>query len=519
MITKILIVLVAVVLLIIIIVGLSLHFLRADDSDTFEDEMPAEPRGTRRSPAKPPHRPAPDPASGRRTRPPEPARAQATRDPWPGDRPVRPEDNGYRDRDTGPRPAAPARRNGQSSGPRPTAASVRAANAAKAPGPDAPAGDWDSLSDVDYWAQLGADKPQVTPAASAPPPARPNGSSRRGPDAKPVGRTAPQGRAGQRDSGPMPGGPAPAGSLPVRPRPQAARAGYGEPATESLAALARLSSPPATPPRPDGGSRPGSQRPGSGARSADGQRPGPSRRQSQPPLVGGPAAQLPQPTGYARTPAPLDDDPLTSPSFPAINTSDSRSYRGRRSRGSHSGPQTGPQPAADFTRPTTQHPVSPPVGPPQISAPQPVANPYGSYVSASRPAYQDMAVSRGDLPAYGGYGNGQQPDAAWYGDAATGYLPGDGYAGNGNGHNGNGHNGSGYAVPDQHDGQGGYGAADYQDFPYQRADYPPAPSVNNGYANQHQQAGQFDDRGYGAPDPAYGPEGYEGYRGYGPGSR
>ncbi len=53
MINTILIVLVAVVVLIVIIACPALHFLRADDSDPF-DEIPAEPRGTRRPPADPP---------------------------------------------------------------------------------------------------------------------------------------------------------------------------------------------------------------------------------------------------------------------------------------------------------------------------------------------------------------------------------------------------------------------------------------------------------------------------------
>jgi hypothetical protein len=55
MITTILIVLVAVVVLIVIIAVLALHFLRADDSDSF-DEGPAEPRNTGRAPADPPRK-------------------------------------------------------------------------------------------------------------------------------------------------------------------------------------------------------------------------------------------------------------------------------------------------------------------------------------------------------------------------------------------------------------------------------------------------------------------------------
>jgi hypothetical protein len=227
---------------------------------------------------------------------------------------------------------------------------------------------------------------------------------------------------------------------------------------------------------------------------------------------------------------PLDDDPLTSPSFPAVNTSDSRSYRARRSSGAQSGPHTGPQPAegrpGGYAEPPTHYPVQSrgsqpqPQPQPQTPSSSPVANPYGSYVSTPQPTY------------------GQHADGVPYGAAATGYLPADGYSrgrhnangnghngnghdGNGhdgNGHNGNGHNGNGYPARDQHDGQGGYGAFDYQSLTYQDVDYQQAQSMA-GYAQQNQHSGQFDERGYGTPDLAYGQDGYQGYSGYGPGGR
>jgi hypothetical protein len=215
---------------------------------------------------------------------------------------------------------------------------------------------------------------------------------------------------------------------------------------------------------------------------------------------------------------PADDDPLTSPSFPAINTSDSRSYRGRRSTsGAHSIPPTGPQQAparaGGFAEPTAQYPVQSGGGQPQMPA---VANPYGSYVSASQPTYQEAAQPRQELPGYGAsYGNGQQPDGTWYSGPVTGYLPNHGYGTADHNGNGNGHNGNGYR--DQHDVQGGYGG--HQDARYQGADYQPAQSMAGGYGQQNQAAGQFDERGYGVPDLAYGQDGYQGYPGYGPGSR
>jgi len=165
-----------------------------------------------------------------------------------------------------------------------------------------------------------------------------------------------------------------------------------------------------------------------------------------------------------------------------------------------------------------------------------VANPYGSYVSASPPAYQDVAASHQNVPTYGGgYISGQRADGSWYGSAASGYLPtpgyaagdhaGNGHAGNGhagNGHAGNGHSGNGYDVRDQRHAPSagnGYGAVDYQNLTYEGVDYQPAPGVPGGYAPQNQQAGQYDQLGYGVPDLAYGQDGYQGYPGYGAGGR
>jgi hypothetical protein len=254
----------------------------------------------------------------------------------------------------------------------------------------------------------------------------------------------------------------------------------------------------------------------------------------------------PQSTGYSRTPVPLDDDPLTSPSFPAINTSDSRSYRARRSSGAHTGPHAGPQTGAQpvdgrssggFARPPVQYPgpQSPaaqmpapqmPVSPPPTRQLPPVANPYGSYVSAPQPGYQGGAAAHQDVPSYGG-GYGQPADGSWHGAAASGYLPAAGYptgsyVTNGNGHNGNGHNGNRYAGGDQQaavSGGNGYNGIDYQNLTYQGNDYPPGPPIPGGYAPQDQHAGQHDQRGYGAPDLVSGQDGYQGYPGYGPGGR
>jgi hypothetical protein len=524
MINTILIVLVAVVGLIVIIAFLALHFLRADDSDTF-DEISEEPRRTRRSPADPPRELVPVAAERGRPRRPEPAR-----DSWPAERPVRAADDrpaGYRDRDTGPRPAAPDRRNGQTGGQRPVAAGARSAKPAKPAkpaDPDPKSGSWESLSDVDYWAELAADKPQVTPAA-APGPARPSGAARRGADAKPGTRMPANARAMQPDARTVQRGES--GPLPVRSRSQPSRTAppASEPATQGLAALARLSGqPPAPAPRPAGGPRPGNGQRPAAPRLGGGQRSGTGQRPAQPPLSGLPSAPISQANGHSRPPVPLDDDPLTSPSFPAINTSDSRSYRtrppGGAPSGPHTGPHTGPQQlngrGGGFGEPTAQYPATPAAAPapiprgPVTQPPAPVANPYGSYVSAPQPTYQGIAASAPDAPSYGGgYSSAHQADGSWYGGAPNGYLPAAGYPGAdhpGNDHVANGHNGNGH---------NGYLPADYPSVSYQGAGYQAAPAAPTGYEPQ----GQFDQRGYSSPDLAYGQDGYQGYTGYGPGGR
>jgi hypothetical protein len=142
---------------------------------------------------------------------------------------------------------------------------------------------------------------------------------------------------------------------------------------------------------------------------------------------------------------------------------------------------------------------------PQAPTSSPVANPYGSYVGAP---------SRPEVPAYSGaYGNGEQPDGSWYSGAATGYLPTNGFSAGGQ--NGNGH---AYAARDQHDAQGNYGPFDYQNLSYSDVDYQQVPDAS-GYPQLDPHAGQFNDRGYGQPDPAYGQEGYQGHPGYGSGGR
>jgi hypothetical protein len=220
----------------------------------------------------------------------------------------------------------------------------------------------------------------------------------------------------------------------------------------------------------------------------------------------------------------MDDDPLTSPSFPAINTSDSRSYRSRsRSGSSSSQPSSnGGRGGGSYGEPARQLPGYPdhststpngyPIQPAATAAGHgpahsaaPAANPYGSFVSAPQPSYPEPASSHLDAAAYGtGYAAGQQAVAAanWYGgstDGGDGYLPA---PGNGNGA-GNGHASADYGLG-------------YQTSAYQGGGQPALPA--GGYG-QPGHPGPYDQRGYHRPDAAYGQDGYEAYPGYGGAAR
>jgi hypothetical protein len=205
----------------------------------------------------------------------------------------------------------------------------------------------------------------------------------------------------------------------------------------------------------------------------------------------------------------MDDDPLTSPSFPAINTSDSRSYRTRsRSSSPRALPAPGGSGSGNYSEPPRQlpaypdHSTSAPNGypvQPAARAALPAANPYGSYVSAAPPTYPEPASAHLDAAAYGsGYAAGQQAAAAtnWYGgstetgQAIDGYLPAP-------------VNGNGYSPAD-------YGIS-YQAPVYQGGGQV-APS--GGYG-QPGPAGPYDQGGYRGPDAGYGQDGYEAYPGYG----
>jgi hypothetical protein len=189
---------------------------------------------------------------------------------------------------------------------------------------DWPSTEWDKLSDVEYWAELSADKPLATTARTAQP---------AGP-AKPAADTA---RAARPASGRPAAPPAPVdypdGTV-----------GGGRPAQ-------RRQSPPARPQstRPPAGREPGPQR--SAAQPASAQPTDPraadlaerlGARREQPDVT----ERIPVRDRQRRpaTPPPYaDDDPLTSPSFSRASApaGDSRSYRGQARSSNGSAPADG----------------------------------------------------------------------------------------------------------------------------------------------------------------------------------
>ena len=469
MINTILEVLVAVVVLIVIIAVLALRYLRADDSDTFDD-IPDEPRRNRRQPEAGPDQ-APPTAAERRPRQPELA-AEAFR----RDRTARQADargqSGHRDREARPHAPSPERTTGpHADRSRRETVGARPGRSGRSAGADSPASDWESLSDVDYWTELAADKPHEPPAAGHVPASRPRGGQPVTADARQPAAARPASRPDQ-------------GRLPVRQRNQAARSAGSpgrlvdpgqteqidmraqqppgrypkEPATAALEALSRRGT--------------GPQRPAAPPREPAGQRPSGGPRPAQAPRPQRPAAQTAPPSTPGGAPRVADDDPLTSPSFPAITNSDSRSYRTRRpavgqpADGPEPGGRHGGQNGYDATGqqfnsypsapsratsqpdgyPTQSGPLPPAPGPQQAAAPAPLhqsapaqpgspaANPYGSYVSVpqhtyTEPAYQQPAGPTTPAPGrdeagYVGYPTGQYPTGQYpTGQYPTGQYP------------------------------------------------------------------------------------------------
>jgi hypothetical protein len=494
MITTILIVLVAVVVLIVIIAVLALRYLRADDSDTFDD-IPDEPRPRR----------APDRDHDQRPARPEgrPRQREAAAEARAAARPVRSADArrqqpGYRDRDTGARPAVPERAGSGGGGQRRTAAAAQSARAPRADDPDS-ANSWDSLSDVDYWAELSADKPRAAAATSGP-----AAAARRAAEGPITDPRQPSALPRQ---------------LPVRP--VGGPAGRGaEPAPGVAASL-------------DAPGRRLGPRPGTAPRPAAAQRPPASSRPALPQRHQLAAAQVPPGNGPARTGGPADDDPLTSPSFPAINAADSRSYRTRRSPNSQPGRTGAGQYPAGPAR--TSRPDGYPVQSPAPQAPlaqspsslsgSPAANPYGSYVSTPStyqgPSYPDPAAASrppADHPGYpaasqaAGGSNWLPPPAfetsgAAGSTAADGYLPATGLAAGGQATGRHAHGGARNGSLPR-----GYAEIDYSSLRYDDPVYPDTEAAGMvGYTAPGAPGTQYEQNGYGSPDLGYSQEDYSGY--------
>jgi hypothetical protein len=208
-----------------------------------------------------------------------------------------------------------------------------------------------------------------------------------------------------------------------------------------------------------------------------------------------PSASPSRPQARPVPPPPLDDDPLTSPSFPAVNTSDSRSYRTRRSdskppRAPAAAAYGEPAPPRSYPAPPDRT-MSPPNGYPSQPG-VPAGNPYGSFVSQPAASYQPelpaaspQAPSRGKH-AGGGYSQPSQPAPGGNGRYGGDYLNAPPAT-----------NGSGQAGH-QPGSQGGQ-------------------SDTVAYAQPGYAGGQYDQRGYANQEPNYGLEGYQGYQGYGNG--
>ena len=402
--------------------------------------------------------------------------------------------------------------------PRPAAASARSG---RGKGGGEGGQDWDSMSDIDYWTELASDKPLTTtaqPASAAAP--QPDPRADRGPrpgradDARadtgprPAGSRSGASRPGgssQRGGAPLPEDAtallprrhAPTGPSPVLP---AARAGAAAAANadslpsrggRSAARAARAATPGRDmgrsaadlgsrgAPYPDGRGGPAA---GSGL-AGRGQDPRAQDPRSQDSSLSA-LARLATPSGGHQ--APLDDDPLTSPSFPAIRSADSRSYgrpdnpaaggRGSRGPAGYGGPGAGAgagstgngiPPAQTAAYPTMTRPG----GPDPRSAPAPG---YENGRSASRPANWE-----------GGYGQSQ----------AGGGVSGGAVNG---GANGTGPNSYRPAAP----------AAGYQGYPEQPSSPPSPPSsppAGNPYgsyvsapADSYQASRPSGDGGYGS---------------------
>jgi hypothetical protein len=462
--TKLVLVLAVVVVVILVVVIVAVRNMRTEDPDEFTDQQDGRARtrgdqddrdlGDRREPAgrQPARagrgaRPAGSAASGRgydadqgfdqRGARPLDDRRSAPAASGPQKR-RRPDSSTQHGPDDAPAPARTRRRSGDSS--------------------EWDSSEWEKLSDVDYWAELAAQKPLTTTTAQ---PAPPRPAAQRGGAAAGPGQGLEPETLAARPS--VPGGVPrrdPVTGLPVR-GPQPADAGLAAAAGRTdfvpapvpgAGALDQQHLPVASdgdrgsnhhrrPPASRNGDRDRAsrQRPPAAPVSESGQRfldvpgrdpgryldvgpaslPMPAIRDVPPAVPAAaapPAAPAPQ-ARRERPPVPLDDDPLTSPSFPKVPASDSRSYRSGRadtppggSRAPAQYPAASPQfpgydsPAAQYPEaqyPTAQYPTAqyPEAQYPTVQYPT-AQYPEAPYPTAQYPTAQPPAARRsGQHPA------------------------------------------------------------------------------------------------------------------------
>ena len=257
---------------------------------------------------------------------------------------------------------------------------------------DWPTNEWDELSDVDYWAELASDKPLTTAGPSA------HGSRTQGRESRQEGRPGANRHqradadsdSAVRQANRRERKPDQAVLPPLARKPEVA-------APDRPAALDRF----AAVDRPEPTDRFGAADPrAAGAR----------------PIAAGHAAPRPA----AAMPAPADDDPLTSPSFPRIAADDSRSYRRTRAAATSDGRQSASvepdivQPTRNGGRAAARH-AEPHQAYPAVPRVESVSGLEAASQTGTYPAgYQLPAANvAGYAQATGGYGSPDSGTASY----------------------------------------------------------------------------------------------------------
>jgi hypothetical protein len=335
---------------------------------------------------------------------------------------------------------------------------------------DWPSNEWDELSDVDYWAELAADKPLTapTPAEQA---GRPRRGGSRSDASEPALRDGDAGRAGRQPS---------------------QRDAALQPDRAIVSTAARKLDP--------GSADRSEDLLGSGTRRASHART--EQLHALPPSPGMGMDGL-QP----RNPVRPDDDPLTSPSFPRIAADDSRSYRrSKRAAGDESEP--GGRAHDGSTQP---HSYPHPTGlPTDNGTGYPRAGASAAYVGPDADRYASVP-NNGTAPGYpaaqGGY--------PVHGGGSSGSYPGGGYPAPADfGQNGY-HSVGGSAPAGSYLPPGAAGAGGYSGDTIARGNYqPPAPdpasftSPAADSGNYHSSPVSYPDAGGGGHLPAAAAGGY-----------